>query len=254
MISEADYAAIAARLAGPVAHVKAVSQVESNGQTFWTIGGKPVPPVRLEAHWFGKLTRYRFNSSHPEISCVDWTPELAATTWAGAWQQLEEARALDRDAADQATSWGVFQVMGFNWRRLSYAGVQGLVAAMYSETGQLEAFARFIEADPALKADLAIGAWLDFERRYNGGGFNGQYAARIEAAVAHFSEHPQAAPRLLKQGDGGADVAVLWQALGLPPATTFTPELADDVRAFQGGHGLVADGIVGPMTRRALGL
>ena len=50
------------------------------------------------------------------------------------------------------------------------------------------------------------------------------------------------------QGAVGPDVARLWQALGLPPHLEFTPELADDVEGFQSGHGLVADGVVGPMT------
>lgn len=182
MISQEAYQRVADRLGVSVAAVQAVSDVESSGVASWTIDGEQRPPIRLEAHWFGKLTDYRYNDSHPSISCTNWTPGLAATSAAGAWAQFEQAKGLDPAAAIQATSWGAFQIMGFHYARLKYATPDDFVAAMSTADGQLEAFARFIEADPALKAALSIGAWLDFERRYNGGGFNGAYAAKIAAA------------------------------------------------------------------------
>jgi peptidoglycan hydrolase-like protein with peptidoglycan-binding domain len=254
MFTEADYAAAAARLGVSVAAVKAVAVVESSGQTFWEIDGKCLPPVRFEAHWFSKLTSGRFDESHPDLSSPSWNPSLAASTWRGAWDQLSRARALDHDAADQATSWGAFQVMGFNWQRLRYNAVAGFVSAMDSAAGQLDAFARFIEADSALQADLGIGAWLDFERRYNGGGYNGAYAAKIKAAYSHFAGVPTAIPRLLKLGDAGADVGALCDALGVEHSEIFDEGLDAVVRGFQRDHQLTVDGVVGPMTRRALGL
>lgn len=184
MLTDTDYQAIADRLGCGLPNIKAVAQVESSGETFWIIDGKPRPPVRFEAHHFGRLTGYRFNASHPNLSCVEWTPSLAATSHLGAWAQVEAARQLDETAAFQATSWGAFQVMGFNWKDLKYDSVQEMVAEMYTEAGQLEAFARYIEADSALKADLAIGAWRDFARRYNGPGAIDAYEAKMTAAFA----------------------------------------------------------------------
>jgi hypothetical protein len=52
--------------------------------------------------------------------------------------------------------------------RLHYANIDELVEACWTESGQLEAFARYIETDRTLRASLAIGAWGDVERRYNG--------------------------------------------------------------------------------------
>jgi hypothetical protein len=254
MFSETDYAGAAARLVAPIAHIKAFSDVESSGETEWMIAGESVPPLRFEAHWFGKLTGYKYNTSHPDLSSINWNPSLAATTRAGALAQVSAAEALDKDAADQATSWGAFQVMGFNYTRLGFANVAAFVADMMSAGGQMDAFERFVRTDRDLLEAVREGDWPTCETLYNGGGFNGVYAARLEAAAAHYGAHPHAAPRLLMQGAVGPDVARLWQALGLPPQLEFTPELADDVVGFQSGHGLVADGIVGPMTRRALGL
>ena len=64
--------------------------VESSGRGFQN--GRPV--IRLEAHWFGKLTGYQFNESHPHISCRAWTPSLAARNQGEAWAQFEEAASL----------------------------------------------------------------------------------------------------------------------------------------------------------------
>src|SRR6478609_3474242 len=127
---EADYRRAAARLNVPVVNIMAIAAVESAGETFWLLDGKLVVPVRFEAHWFGKLTGYCFNDSHPDLSCMSWNPELAARTRAGAWDQLNRARALDRDAADQSASHGAFQVMGMHWKRLAYPSVNALVDSM----------------------------------------------------------------------------------------------------------------------------
>ncbi len=220
------------------------------------LDGKLVVPARFEAHWFGKLIGYRFNDSHPDLSCVSWHPELAARTRAGAWDQLNRARALDREAADQATSWGAFQVMGYHWQRLGYANVQAFVDSIsaHGDDGQMDAFARFMEADPALRASLAIGAWLDVEERYNGGGQGGAYAAKLRAAAEMFGRHDAPAiPRSMRRGDRGADVAALQAALGVRPDGEFGPVTEAAVRLFQADRGLVVDGIAGAMTIEALG-
>lgn len=257
MFDTADYQRAAARLDVPVAHVMAMAAVESAGETLWIVGNRLVPPVRFEAHWFGNLTGHRFDGSHPDLSCVSWNPDLAASTKAGAWQQLQRARALDEDAANQATSWGAFQVMGFHWKRLDFASVQAFVDSMTSngDDGQMDAFVEFVEADPALHASLRIGAWLDVERRYNGGGYGGAYAVKLEAAVALYAgQADPVAPRVLRKGDKGPDVVALQRALGVTPDGDFGPQTDAAVRLFQADRGLVVDGIAGVMTRRSLGL
>lgn len=257
MFDHTDYQRAAARLDVPIAHIMAITAVESSGETFWTLNGKPAVPVRFEAHVFGKLTGYRFNDTHPDLSCVDWNPSLAARTRAGAWEQLERARALDREAADEATSWGAFQVMGYHWERLGYPSVRAFVDSMSAngDDGQMDAFVRFIEADRALHASLQLGAWRDVERRYNGGGQGGAYAVKLEAAAALYGGHDApAAPRVLRKGDRGPDVVALQKALGVVSDGDFGPITDAAVRRLQTERGLVVDGLAGVMTRRALGL
>lgn len=179
-----DYASAAARLGVEARALEAVAAVESSGAGFWTIGGKQRPVIRLEAHWFGKLTGYRFNASHPQISCTRWTPSLAARTSAAAWQQFWEAAALDEGAAIQATSWGAFQLMGFHFKTLGYANPQAMRADMDTEQGQLEALVRFVQADARLVDALKRQDWSAFAGIYNGPGQIDIYAGRMAAAYA----------------------------------------------------------------------
>jgi len=130
------------------------------------------------------------------------------------------AEALDRKAADQATSWGAFQVMGFNWSRDRYKDVDDLINAVQTEWGQLDAFARYMEADPALLAALRSGNWPVVETLYNGGGYGGVYAARLAAAAALHADGAMPPPRALRLGDKGNDVVVLQRRCASSPMAT----------------------------------
>ncbi|HYJ00175.1 MAG TPA: transglycosylase family protein [Thermoleophilaceae bacterium] len=58
----------------------------------------------------------------------------------------------------------------------------------------------------------------------------------------------------LRKGDRGAAVRRLQRRLGVPADGVFGPMTRRAVKRFQRRHGLVGDGIVGPLTRRELGL
>lgn len=254
----ADYRRGAGALAAPSKHLMAVAAIEAAGENFWTIGNKHVPPIRLEAHWFSRQTGHRFDASHPDISAPSWNPALAARTRAGAWEQYERAKALDADAAAEATSWGPFQIMGFHWRTLGYPSVQAFVDDVDGpdDDGQMDMFVRFVKADRRLLTAIRNGDWESWETVYNGGGYGGAYAAKIRQWLASNGggDGAPAVPRVLRKGDRGADVAAVRKALCMIEGDTFDQAMDDAVRAFQGSHGLNPDGAVGKMTLGALGL
>ena len=88
--------------------------------------------------------------------------------------------------AIEACSWGAFQVMGYHWARLGYPSAQAFRDEMsHSEGRQLDAFIRFIEADPALLKALKAKKWAEFARLYNGPAYKEYlYDAKLAAAFA----------------------------------------------------------------------
>lgn len=257
----ADYRRGASALAAPSLHLMAVSAIESAGENFWLLGNRQVPPVRLEAHIFDARTGGRYRTSHPHLSSQRWNPALAARSKAGAWAQLEEAMALDKRAAMEATSWGPFQIMGFHWRPLGYPSVEVFVDDVDGpdDDGQMDMFVRFVLADRRLLQAIRDGDWQTWETIYNGGGYGGAYASKIRNWIAAHANGdgtlPVAVPRVLKKGYRGTDVAAVQAALQIPADGVFGQRTEDAVRAFQAcTRGLVVDGIVGIMTLRALGL
>lgn len=250
MFTESDYQAAAQRLQVPVAAIKAVADVESNGVTHWANG---LVPLLFEAHWFSHFTDHRYDADHPGISSYGWNPSLYRGGPAE-YDRLEEAKALDKKGALQSASWGAFQIMGMHWRTLGYASVDAFVDAMQLPAGQLEAFVRFIERNPPLADAMLRRDWFNFAAHYNGTGNVDYYAGKIAAAFDRQSgPATPLPPATMRLGAKGGDVAKLQAALGLTVDGEFGPKTEAAVRSFQAAHPpLVADGVVGPLSRRAL--
>jgi hypothetical protein len=169
-----------------VAAVRAIAEVESAGSGMNANG---VPKILFEAHHFSRLTKRRYDKSNPNISSPTWNRKLYKGGDAE-HGRLQEAAALDRDAALQSASWGRFQIMGFHWQRLGYPSVQAFVNDMYAgEDGQLRAFTRFIKTDKALHAALKALDWKGVALRYNGSGYAAnKYDQKLAQAYARFSK------------------------------------------------------------------
>ena len=86
----------------------------------------------------------------------------------GEYDRLEQARKIYLEAADSSASWGMFQIMGFNYTACGEKNVESFVATMHeSELKQLILAARFIRQAGILPA-LQTKNWAEFARRYNG--------------------------------------------------------------------------------------
>ncbi len=183
-LTEADFARAAATLTCEVACVKAVTAVESGASGYFASGR---PKILFEAHVFSKLTKHKYDASHPDISSPHWNRAL----YAGGekeYGRLEKAMALDHDAALQSASWGRFQVMGFHYKICGYGTVDAFVQAMYrSEGEQLAVFVKFIQHQH-LGEPLREKRWAAFARGYNGAGYaTNHYDTKLAAAYAKFA-------------------------------------------------------------------
>jgi N-acetylmuramidase len=94
-----------------------------------------------------------------------------------------EAIALDRLAALQSASWGLFQILGLNYRACDFTDVEAYVAAVCaSEGAQLATFAAFCRHG-GLDRFLRAHDWTEFALAYNGPGeAANDYAGKLATA------------------------------------------------------------------------
>ncbi|MGE0683942.1 MAG: N-acetylmuramidase domain-containing protein, partial [Candidatus Binatia bacterium] len=142
------------------------------------------PQILFERHIFHRRTNGRFDTGNADISNVK------PGGYAGGsreYLRLEKAIRLDREAALQSTSWGIGQVMGFNYKVAGFSTVDAMLASMVqSENGQLLAMANFIKGE-GLDDALRRQNWASFARGYNGPDFKkNEYDTRLAAAHARF--------------------------------------------------------------------
>ena len=169
------------------AALRAVAAVESSGSGFLALPSD-LPKVLFEGHAFHRLTQGRFDAVEPTLSFPKWTREHYSGSASGEWKRLERAKGLDRASALQSASWGMFQIMGFNYALCGYTEVNAFVSAQCSGAdGQLESFTRFIARDVFLSA-LRRRDWAKFASMYNGPAFaKNQYDKKLADAYSAFS-------------------------------------------------------------------
>lgn len=162
--------------------IMAVAEIESAGGGFLPDGR---PKILFEAHVFSRLTKHVYDELHPNISSSKWTRSLYRGGAAEHDVRLEEAVRLDRPAALQSASWGMFQIMGFNFKRCGFPSVQAFVNAMYiSEAQHLNAFCRLVKS-MGLDDELQRRDWAAFANGYNGPSFaTNHYDSKLEASYA----------------------------------------------------------------------
>ncbi len=68
-LTDLDYSKVAETLGCEVAAIKAVAEVESRGEAYFSNGK---PKILFEAHIFSRLTSRAYDNSHPSISSRHW--------------------------------------------------------------------------------------------------------------------------------------------------------------------------------------
>lgn len=244
-IKEADFKRAAEAIGCDVAAVKAVSEVESAGAGF--LADKR-PKILFEAHVFGRRTGHVYNKSHPNISSAKWDRSLYGSGGAHQYKRLEQAMALDRNAALASASWGRFQIMGFNFETCGFGSVTAFVSAMVESEGrQLDAFVGYIKGR-RLDDELRRHDWAAFAAAYNGPAFaENSYDTKMAAAWARHSKGDWLTPRQVQAAlnRAGADPALVVDgAIGAKSRKA--------IRAFQKARGMEQDGRITPALVGAL--
>lgn len=125
------------------------------------------PTILFERHWFHEFTGGIHSQAHPDISSTR-PGGYGDGSHANAWARFERAYALDPEAAIKSTSWGQFQMMGFNFHMTPHATPQALVAFMAEcEANQLSVFMDYVRHNNLIDA-LRDHQWRTFAAGYNG--------------------------------------------------------------------------------------
>lgn len=164
--------------------LKAIAQVEGNG--IGMLNAKPI--ILFEPHIFWKLLKQ--SGVQPVISDISypvWGTRRYPSGQEAQWQQLDRASKINRPAALKSASWGLFQILGMNFRATGRPTLQQFVNDMFKgEDKHLEMFLHYIK-NVGLDDELKNKDWKGFSRQYNGlYYYKNAYNIKLEKAYKYF--------------------------------------------------------------------
>jgi hypothetical protein len=176
-LAASDFERAAARIGCDVPAIRAVTEVEAPRGAF---NADDTPTILFERHIFHRLTGGRFDRVVPDLSNAS---PGGYGLYSAQHGRLDRAAKLDRGAALQSASWGMFQIMGFNHAAAGHPTLQGFINAMYRSAGDhLDAFVAFV-LSKGLGDELRGQEWAAFARAYNGPGYAAnRYDIKLAAA------------------------------------------------------------------------
>ncbi len=160
-LTEQDFENAAKSLDVSIAAIKAIAEVESNGNGFLKDGS---PKILFERHYFQRYTYGKFNETHPNIS-----NKKPGGYTKNEWERLNIAISLNSSAALKSASWGQFQIMGANYKYCGFENVEDFVIAQKTSASmQLNCFVNFIKSNSQLHNALKHHDWEKVAKLYNG--------------------------------------------------------------------------------------
>lgn len=188
-LTDSDITAAALDLGVEEATIQAIIEVESNGKGF-LLSGKP--KILFEGHVFWK--RLKAHGFNPE-NYIEGNRDILYPNWSeehylggeGEYDRLEKASKLHLYAALESASWGLFQIMGYWWRKLGYLGIKQFVDRMNeNEREHLNAFIRYVKVNHQVNY-LRDRQWDKFAFHYNGSSYaENHYDTKLAKAYKKF--------------------------------------------------------------------
>lgn len=187
-ISDEDIETRAKGMGVEAAALKAVWKVDTGGHGGFLANGDPM--ILFQGHIFWQQLRTRglnpqnYVKGNEDIlhQKLDKSKFVGGV---GEWERLERAIAIHEDAALSSASWGMFQIMGFNYGKCGCKSVQEFVSKMKeSEVAQLDLFVAFLKSNSKMVEALKNRSWVDFARLYYGPTEYNIYADKLSKAYA----------------------------------------------------------------------
>lgn len=178
-----------------VALIKTICEVESVGDGF--VSG--LPRILFEGHIFwSQLQKHGVDPNkhvlgNENILYESWTKKYY---YGGAreWDRFTKASNIHKEAAMMSASYGLFQIMGFNYKLAGYDSVEEFFNGMFeSEARHLAAFLSYIQ-NRTFRGEVLIEYlrrhdWDSFAYAYNGPRHEeNQYVQKMKSAFNKYSK------------------------------------------------------------------
>lgn len=190
-LKETDYVRAAQYLNVEVAAIKAVQEVETGGRGgFIQIG---YPTILFEGHIFWNQLKERglnpedYVAGNEDILYPNWTKKFYKQGMAE-YDRLNRAKNINETAALCSASWGMWQIMGFNYAVCGCNTVFDFCTEMQLNEGtQLNLFTAFLRTNGWDKY-LRDKNWSEFARHYNGPSYReNEYDKKLANAYEKYS-------------------------------------------------------------------
>ncbi len=173
--------------------IKAFSIVESGGRSGFNSMNLTI--IAFEGHIFRKYKKESM-IKHIHFCRINTLKKQARNgnknneDQVSAWDTLAKAYSLDADAAIKACSWGMFQIMGFNYDSCGYKYLDSFLKDMKSNAGkQLNAFLYLCNKNSSLLSAMVNKDFYNMVFNYNGSDF-GDYDVKIRRTYESLEKKP----------------------------------------------------------------
>lgn len=188
-LTDADYIKAAIELDVEVAVLKAIKTVESGGKAMQN----GIPTMLFEGHIFWKqLEARKINPSkyvkgNENILYKYWTKKHYTGRNAGEYARLQKAIKINEAAAYESASYGMFQIMGNNYKVCGYNSAKEFYNALCeSEDAHFYSFINFIKAK-GIVPYMQKKDWSGIAYRYNGPSYKkNNYHKKLQDAYNKF--------------------------------------------------------------------
>ena len=185
LLTDADYVKAAIDLNVEVAVLKAVKEVESCGKAL--INGVPV--MLFEGHIFWqrlvarKIDPNKYVKGNEDILYRSWTKKYYTGKNSGELSRLQKAIKINEAAAYESASYGMFQIMGNNYKVCGYNSAKDFYNDLCkNEDAHFNSFIKFITSKGIVK-HMQSKNWRQIAYLYNGSCYaKNNYHIKLEKA------------------------------------------------------------------------
>ena len=182
-ITDADLIKVAIDYDIELAVIKAIKSVESGGKSIQN----GIPTMLFEGHVFWQqlkakgISPYNYISGNENILYQKWTKKYYTNSNQGELNRLKKAIKINEAAAFESASYGMFQIMGLNYKVCGYNSAKEFFNALCeNEDNHLYAFVKFIKYKGIIPY-LKTKNWRKIAYLYNGAAYaQNNYHIKLE--------------------------------------------------------------------------